>query len=422
MLKLYQIITILAAPLIKIYLLKRKAKGKEDPVRFQERLGYASLPRPNGNLVWVHAASAGESISVLPLIEKIFIAHPESKFLITTGTVNSAKVMANMLPKYVIHQYVPVDMLPCVHRFLNHWKPDIAIFVESEIWPNLVTQTSKYCPLVMVNGHVSEKSFNNWQKYGSFSKQIFSSFSACFAQSKIDADYISKLGAKNVINAGNIKYDAAPLPYDESKLNEISAVIGRRPIWLAASTHKENNDSEEVMVAKIHKEMKAKYPDLLTIIAPRHPARKDEILSELVEIGVNVAVRSMDNKIESTTDIYLADTMGELGIFYRIAPIVFIGGSLVPRGGHNPLEPARLGCAIIVGQYTFNFTEINREFIEKHAMIVASDAEILQIEVLDMLVNSEKVAKLAKAAGQVVQEKTGIIDNIVKGISPYIKK
>lgn len=422
MLKIYQIITVLAAPLIRLYLFKRKTKGKEDKARFKERLGYASQQRQTGHLVWVHAASAGESISVLPLIEKISTAYPNSNFLITTGTVNSAKVVANMLPKRTAHQYVPVDILPCVRRFLNYWRPDIALFVESEIWPNLITQTAKYCPLFMVNGRVSKKSFENWQKYGNFSQQVFSSFTKCFVQSDGDANYIKALGAVDVKNVGNIKYDAQPLPYDAQKMEELNTMIKGRKLWLAASTHKEHGEAEEVMAAEIHKEIKKQYPDLLTIIAPRHPARKSEILSELVPLGVNVAVRSDGQKIMPKTDIYLADTMGELGLFYRLANVVFIGGSLVARGGHNPLEPARLGCSIIVGKYTFNFTEINSEFMEKNAMMVAESTNALKTEILDLFENQEKATRLSSAALKLVQEKTGILDGIIQEIAPYIKK
>lgn len=419
MLKLYQTLTILASPLIRLYLFKRRIKGKEDRLRYKERFGYTKVSRPKGKLAWIHAASVGESISILPLIESFSEKFPGFTFLITTGTVTSARIMESRLPKNAIHQYVPVDILSYVKRFLKHWHPDIAIFVESEIWPNLITQTSKICPLIMVNGHISTESFQNWQKNKSFAAQILGAYSLCLTQNELDTKYLIELGARNVKCLGNIKYDAPPLSADIDKLNKIKTIIGSRPVWVAASTHKES-ESEESMIAMVHKGLKIKYPDLLTIIIPRHPARKDEILQEISDMKLSIAVRSNNDRIDNITDIYLADTMGELGIFYRIANIVFVGGSLVPRGGHNPLEPARLGCAIIVGPHTFNFTDINNEFIENNAIITVADTTTLKIELDRLLSDSTKTSKLINAALKVVNEKNGIIEIAIREISTYI--
>ncbi len=416
MLKLYQILTTLAAPLIGFYLYKRKLNGKEDPVRFQERLGNASIQRPQGQLIWIHAASVGESISVLPLIEKLGTKYTNANFLITTGTVTSAKLIATRMPPRTIHQFVPVDRLLYVRRFLKHWQPDLALWVESELWPSLVTEVAKICPLILINGRMSEGSFGKWQKYGGFIKQLLSSFSLCLAQSQPDADRLIALGAGNVKYAGNIKYDAPPLQADNKKLAEISAMIGSRPVWVAASTHK----GEELIIANVHKQLKVTYPNLLTIIIPRHPTRGEEVFNEVVNIGLEAALRSHEDKIADKTEIYIADTMGELGIFYRLAKIVFIGGSLVEHGGQNPLEPARLGCVIIVGAHTFNFTEIKREFTEKNAIITVNNQEELQTEIATLFENNERTESLIKNALELVQEKNNILDNIIGEIAIFV--
>ncbi len=420
MLKIYQLLTVLLTPVIKIYLFKRKLKGKEDSGRFKERLGYASLPRSVGKLAWIHAASVGESISILPLIEQLSTKFPKLNFLVTTGTVTSAKLMATRLPDCAIHQYIPVDILTAVQRFLKHWQPDIAIFAESEIWPNIITQTGKTCPLIMVNGHISEQSFRNWSRDANFAREIFSAYSLCLTQSETDAGYIKKLGAANVKFAGNIKYSAAPLSVDEKELADLKEMIGSRHLWVAASTHFEG-ESEELLVASVHKELKEKHPGLLTIIIPRHPSRKDEILSELSKMQLKIAVRSHGDKITGDTDIYLGDTMGELGMFYHLSDIAFVGGSLVKRGGHNPLEPARLGCAIIVGPHSFNFTEINNEFIKKNAIITVTNASELTQTIDNLLKDNKKMASYINAAYEVVNDNNGIVEKVIGEISPYIK-
>jgi 3-deoxy-D-manno-octulosonic-acid transferase len=421
MLKIYQTLTIILSPLIRFYLIRRRWRGKEDLTRFNERIGISKLQRPNGRLVWVHAASVGESISVLPLIKLLGEKYQDVNFLITSGTVTSAKLVENNMPNRAIHQYVPVDVLPYVKRFLKCWQPNLAIFVESEIWPNLITQTAKYCSLIMVNGHISSKSFNSWNKNKELARDVFSMFSLCLTQSQVDLQRLVALGAKNVKCVGNIKYDSPAQTADPTKMAEISAQIGNRTLWVAASTHKEDDTCEEKIVAITHIELKEKHPDILTIIVPRHPSRKDEILAELLPLGLNIAVRSHGDVIDNNTDIYLADTLGELGLFYRLAKIVFVGGSLVKRGGHNPLEPARLECAIIVGVYTFNFMEIMQEFNEKNAALVVSSQQDLVIAINNLLADQQKISQLANSALKLVSEKTGIINKVIEEISPHME-
>ncbi|MCE3231934.1 MAG: 3-deoxy-D-manno-octulosonic acid transferase [Rickettsiaceae bacterium] len=417
MLRLYQLLTRSLAPLISIYLLKRMRRGKEDPVRFSERFGKTGVERPDGKLVWVHAASVGESISVLPIITKLVEPNGDINFLLTTGTTSSARIVAERLPARTIHQYVPIDTLDAVTNFLSHWKPDLALWVESELWPNLVTQASKICPMLLLNGRMSERSYNKWQRHKSLSNMILSCFSLILAQSKHDAERFEKLGSNNVKYIGNIKYDAPPLPDDEEKRRSLEVMIGSRPIWLASSTH----NGEEELIAEAHKKLKEQYPQILTIIAPRHPARSAEIIRTLYDMGMSISLRSIDDEITDRTDIYLADTMGELGIFYRLAKIVFIGGTLVQWGGQNPLEPARLGCSIVHGPHMDNFAEIESELAQHNAAIIVQDSNTLANAVASLIGDEHKRNYIALAALKVVREKNGVLDAYVSAIGQYLR-
>ncbi len=416
MIKLYQIITNLALPLIRVYLFIRKLRGKEDKVRFQERLGKASIDRPQGFLIWVHAASVGESLSILPVIESLNKSLQNIHFLITTGTTSSANLINSKLPNKTIHQYIPVDRIPYVKEFLNHWQPNLALWVESEFWPNLIWQTKHYCPLILVNGRVSDKSFITWQKYKKIIRIILSSFSLCLAQSKQDMERLLYLGANNVKYYGNIKYDAKPLAYDQAKLAEFKKIIGNRAVFIAASTHA----GEEDIIAKTHKKLKSEYPNLLTILIPRHPKRKDEIIHQILTYNLIVKIRSENNIIDNKTDIYLADTIGEMGIFYRLGEIVFIGGSLIKHGGQNPLEPARIGVAIITGPYTFNFAEIITEFRNANAIIEIANENALYDTIKLLLSNKQKLEEMKTNALNLVEEKNGIIGKICEEIKNYM--
>lgn len=417
MLKLYQILTTLLAPLISLYIFRRKLRGKEDLARFSERLGQASKPRPEGKLVWVHAASVGETISILPLIERMAHKYPGLNFLLTSGTVTSAKLVESRLPPATFHQYIPIDRLPYVKKFLSHWQPDLALWVESELWPNLVTAASKRCPMALVNGRMSDSSFKTWQKYRGFIASLLGNFTLCLAQSRQDGERLEVLGAKNVKYPGNLKYDAPALPYSEKMLVELQAQISGRPVWLAASTHK----GEEIQAVDVHEKLKETFPDILTIIVPRHATRKDEILDDISYCTASIAVRSSGDEITAQTGIYIADTMGELGLFFRISKIVFMGNSLIKGGGHNPLEPARIGCAVLCGPHTFNFAEITHEFLEKNAILQVGGREALAGEIAALLKNKEKTEKLVASSLALVQEKNHILDNIIEEIEKIVQ-
>ena len=345
----------LAAPAIDIWLLHRRRQGKEDKLRFAERLGRPGRARPNGRLAWAHAASVGESLAVLPLAERL---NAEGlNVLITSGTVTSARVLEKRLPERMLHQYVPIDRPAPVRRFLDHWRPDMAIWVESELWPNLVlAAAARAIPMIMVNARMSERSARRWRHMPRLIAPLLGTFDACLAQSEEDGKRLQALGAKSFTLAGNIKYDAAPLPVDETALDKLRREIGERPHWLAASTH----PGDEAAASEAHLALAAAIPGLLTLIAPRHPERTTEFVERLRARGNYVATRSNGDAINADTDIYVADTLGEMGLIYRLARTVFIAGSLASHGGHNPVEAALLKNALLAGPDMRNFDDACR--------------------------------------------------------------
>lgn len=417
-LQLYKFVTWFFGPIIELYLLKRKAAGKEDADRFFERKGKTNKKRPNGNVVWFHAASVGESVSIIPLIQQMKEKYSSLNFLITTGTVTSSKILESRLPKNVIHQYVPIDRTVCVDRFLNNWKPKLAFFVESELWPNLIIQTHKTgCTLIQINARISAHSFTKWKKYPDIIKSMLECFSISIAQSEVDKERLSALGAKKTICLGNLKFAAPTLPADPSETGKVLSMLGSRNIWLAASTH----EGEEEFIIRAHKILKAKYPDLLTIIAPRHAVRGAEIAQFLKSEKLQFVQRSKNEIITPQAEIYLADTMGELGIFYRLANIVFMGGSLVEHGGQNPLEAARLECAILTGTHFQNFKRIYSEMIENNCVQVVSGGGDLAAKISEMFENPNILKIQAQTALEYMESKDGIIESYMTEIEPYIK-
>ncbi|HEY1632037.1 MAG TPA: 3-deoxy-D-manno-octulosonic acid transferase [Rhizomicrobium sp.] len=346
----YRTATAALAPVVPLLLRSRLKRGKEDAARLGERLGHAGTSRPDGQLIWIHGASVGECLSVLPLIGEL-LTTPGRHVLVTSGTVTSSKLMADRLPQGAFHQYAPIDTPGAVRRFLAHWKPDIGLFVDSEIWPNMLSQArARGIPLAMINGRMSERSFQGWTRAPKTAAVIIGFFDLCLAQDQETADRLKQLGARGVRVSGNLKADAPPLPADPAKLEALRLYIGERPVLLASSTH----PGEDEVVLPAHDQLRKTVPNLLTIIVPRHPERGADIA---MLCGTRIAARRSESKLPvAETAIYIADTMGELGLFYRLAPLAFIGGSIIPHGGQNPLEPARLHCAVMAGPHTFNFT------------------------------------------------------------------
>lgn len=415
---LYRYLTFVLSPCIALYLRYRLYKGKEDLKRFPERFGESVMPRPEGKLLWIHAASVGEALSILPLIKQMASYAVDWRILLTTGTVSSARLMAERLPDTILHQFVPIDTPQAVKRFLHHWHPNLALWTESEFWPNLIMETYRYCPLLLINARISDRSFQTWQRYSGLCRYLLSCFTLCFPQSQQDEQRLRILGAKHIHFIGNLKCDAPALPGDPEKIALLRTLTDNRPLWLAASTHAR----EEKMIADAHHHLKQQFPNLLTIIAPRHPHRRDEILKDLSPFHFSIACRSKEGPITPQTDIYLADTLGELGIFYRIAPIVFMGGTLIPHGGQNPLEAARLQCAILAGPSMENFKEIATEMIERNALLQVKDTSELQEILSGLLASPDQQTLLAAQALTFATEKSGIIKNYIQEIFRIVEQ
>lgn len=412
---IYRLTTSALAPLISLWLKIRLMRGKESKPRFHERFGYTKIPRPKGTLLWLHAASVGEANSVFLLIEQIQSRFPDVQILLTTGTVTSAQLIAGRNLKNVIHQFVPIDTPEATNRFLRHWRPDIGFWVESELWPNLVINAkARGCFMIIINGRISINSFNSWQKYALLMiYQMLNCFELVFAQSEDDAQRFRALGAKDVRCVGNLKYDAAPLPCKEADLFAMQQEIGARPAWLAASTH----DNEEEQLIKTHSILAKSRPDLLTIIAPRHPQRGEEV-AKLLSAHGKVALRSHGDKITADTKFYIADTLGELGLFYRLCETVFMGGSLVAHGGQNPLEPARLRCCVITGIHTENFTDIYAEMEKLSIAIRVKNATELATQIGKLIHNSDAVVQMQMLTKEWLRTKSGAVDKIIDTLAP----
>lgn len=418
-LSLYRLLTTLGSPLITRFLKKRLRAGKEHPTRFPERLGQAGKSRPPGKLVWFHGASVGEAVSLLPLLERLQTTCPDFSILLTTGTVTSAALMEKRLPKTIIHQFIPVDRLAYVRPFLDHWKPDIAIWAESELWPNMICEAKvRNIPMALINARMSEKSLKTWTRFSGTIKELLSPFALCLAQTETDAQRYRLLGAKEVQYLGNLK-DASPaLPVDHNDLSHLKTIFSNHTIWLAASTH----PGEEVLFARVHQELKKQFPELLTLIAPRHPERGPQITQELRALNLNVAQRSLNTLPHKDCDIYLCDTLGEMGLFYRLSPLTFMGKSLEPLGGQNPLEPARLGSAILCGPYMTNFAEIMSRFERQDALKIVSNEQEVIAALTHFLTHEEDRSAMAQRAQDIACGQEKVLDHILEALTPLLHK
>jgi len=415
---LYRVVTILGTPGVRLYLRWRLRGGKEDRSRLPERLGFASIPRPAGPLIWVHAASVGESLSILPLVSRLREEVSSPRILVTTGTVTSGKLMAERLPEGAFHQFSPVDLPTAATRFLDHWRPDLVLWVESEFWPNLLSEfRARELPAVLVNARLSDRSFRGWRRLAGFAAEVLASFRLSLTQSEEMADRLRSLGGTNIECVGNLKYAAEPLPANIDSLAVVQGDLGSRPCWLAASVH----PGEEQMTAGVHRWLKDRYPDLLTLLVPRHPALGVKMAASLHAEGLSIARRAAGDTITSETDVYLADTLGELGLFYRLAPIVFIGGSLVPHGGQNLLEPARLDCAILHGPHVENFAHIAKTLAMAEAAQQVADADELATAVDSLLRDPERGLCMAAAAKQVAEGEADVLDRTLEKLRPFLE-
>lgn len=417
LLKIYQIFSTIILPFLFFYILNRKKKSKEHPHRFLERFAITKIAKPqNCQLFWVHAVSVGESNSAWILIENLLKFSTNINILFTSTSTTSAqiieqKILQNELFKNrVIHQFLPVDSYLIVQKFLNHWMPRACIFVESEIWPNFIYCARKKAILsFLINARISQKSASQWLLLKKLGFNIFDYFSSIFAQSLQDKNLLQNLTKNNIFYEGNLKSQNSKLEVNEQKLQELKTQIGGRKIWLCASTH----EGEEELILRTHQRLKIQFPDLLTIIVLRHPNRAGEVCELLRDI--KFSQRSKNQNIIESTEIYLADSLGELGIFYSLVNFTFIGGSLLKIGGHNPFEAIQLNCAVISGSHVFNFAEIYADLFQKNACeIVENIDQLYKIvekflqnpnEIISYNVNAQKAIETSQNTSQKIIEK-----------------
>lgn len=414
-LRAYRLLSAAATPFAPLLLAHRLKQGKEHRLRFGERRGEARMERPPGPLVWLHGASVGELVSVLPLIERI--SAREVNLLVTTGTVTSSDLAEQRLPRGVMHQFVPLDVPRFVRRFLDHWQPDLALFVESDLWPNMVIETSRRgVPMILVNGRLSEASFNRWNNLPSAIVNLLERFDLCLARTEADAERFGDLGAPNIVTTGNLKLDVPAPPADIEKLKDLQMAIGRRTVMAATSTHA----GEEELIVATHQRLRATFPGLLTIIAPRHPQRGQQIAAMIKAAGLHVVQRSQGELPKRSTEIYIADTMGELGLIYRLAPVVFVGGSLIEHGGQNPIEAAKLGAAIVHGPNVWNFAEIYEALGKAHGAEVVIDSKRLTAAMAALMGQPATRERIADAGRRTVESLSGALERTLYALDPYL--
>jgi 3-deoxy-D-manno-octulosonic-acid transferase len=414
-LKAYRAIASAAEPVAGWLLNSRLKRGKEIAERVGERRGLATVARPVGPLIWLHGASVGELNSVLPLIERLHARGLD--LLVTSGTVTSSKVAAQRLPHGVIHQFVPFDIPAYVRRFLDHWRPQLALFVESDLWPNMLIETAaRRIPMLLVNARLSERSFNRWRRFPANIGYLLGRFELALARTALDSERLQALSAPRVTITGDLKLDVPAPPAEPTALAVLKAAIGSRPLLAAASTHP--GEDEHVIAA--HRALVNAYPGLLTIIAPRHPERGPQIAELARAAGLSCRLRSQAMLPAEDIQIYIADTLGELGLLYRIAPAVFIGGSLVQHGGQNPIEPAKLGAAVLHGPHVWNFAEIYTALDSAQGALPVDNGEALTRAFAELLATPDKMAALGQTGKATVDALGGGLDRTLAALEPYL--
>ncbi|OLE34636.1 MAG: 3-deoxy-D-manno-octulosonic acid transferase [Alphaproteobacteria bacterium 13_1_20CM_3_64_12] len=414
-LRVYQKLSSAVVPLAPALIKRRLRQGKEDPARIDERRGMSQDIRPQGPLVWIHGASVGEVLAAAALIERLRALG--IRVLLTSGTVTSAAIVAKRFPSDVIHQYVPYDSPRYVGRFLDHWQPTLALFIESDLWPNLIlSSAARRLPMVLINGRMSHRSFPRWRRLAGTISALLGRFDLCLAQSDVDAERFAELGSRNVVITGNLKLDVPAPSADPVKLERIMMMTRGRPIIVAASTH----PGEENILLEAHRTLAGFFPSLLTVIVPRHPNRGEAIARSIPASGLHVSLRSREELPTATTDIYVADTMGELGLFYRLAPIVFMGGSLIEHGGQNPIEAVKLGASIVHGPHVFNFNDIYGALGAVDGARRADTLEDLVKQLGQLLADPASRESSSAAARRVVGELGGALDRTMAALEPYL--
>lgn len=420
----------LAAPLLPLWLRRRARRGKEFPARLAERRGIAAMPRPAGTLLWLHAASVGESLSALPLLEALRQARPDVSVLMTTGTVTSARLLAQRLgghgarpevsgempaSPWLIHQVAPLDVAAWCDRFLGHWRPDAAVFVESEIWPAMLgALRARGVPAALVNARLSARSAAHWSWAPGLAAEALSAFAVILAQSRADASRLSALAGRTVASPGNLKLAAPPLPADAAEQARLAGLIGDRPVWVAASTH----PGEEDQVLAAHRAALDAIPSLLLILAPRHPERGEAVAALATAAGLGAPRRSRGE--DPAGPVWIADSLGELGLWYRLARGAYLGGSLVPHGGQNPLEPARLGLPVAFGPHTANFAEVVEDLLAAGAATRVADPSGLAAWIQRLVADPSWAAQSGDAARAAAGRGTEALDLTLAALLPLL--
>ena len=404
-----------ATPLAALWLNRRLRRGKEIEERIAERHGEPTLERPDGPLVWLHGASVGELTSVFPLIDRL--RQQGVRVLVTSGTVTSAKVVKDRLPEDVLHQFIPLDAPRFVYRFLHHWRPDLGLFIEQDLWPNLIVAAARgRIPLVLINGRMSEQSFKGWRSLRRTAKALLGKFDLCLAQSSLDGERFSQLGMPVVRVTGNLKLDVPAPPVDDIKLAEMQRAAAERQIVVAASTHPGEDDA----VIEAHRRARKARPRLLTIIVPRHPERGAEVLDRAAAAGSRAVLRSSGMLPDIRTDIYIADTIGELGLFYRLADVVFMGGSIVEHGGQNPIEAAKLSKPILHGPNVWNFQYIYDALDAARGAEEVENIGHLAVRLSDLLKDQAARKAIGDCGFRTVERLGGALDRTFRELEPYL--
>lgn len=403
----------LLTPIVRLWLRRRVTQGKEHATRLGERFGRPVQPRPPGLLLWSHGASVGEAQALLPLLQHLHRQRPDITLLLTTGTVTSAALVERRAGNDILHQFIPVDLPSAVDGFLDHWRPDLVLWSESDFWPGILAELRRRSiPTMLANARLSERSATRWQMAPGTARWLLSGFDAIYAQTGGDAERLLRLGARKVMEAGNLKQAAPPLPADDAALTDWRARLAGRPLWLAASTH----PGEEAQIAAAHRLLKPRLPGILTMIVPRHPDRGAALKQELAAPDLRVALRSDNGVPDAETDLYIADTLGELGLWYRLSPVVMMGGSLIPHGGHNPLEPARLGCAVLFGPQMFNFAEAGAGLLQAGGALQVQDARGAADAVAALLQDDARRGNIAAAAQRFARADDAVIERLSQAV------
>ena len=414
----YRVLWWALSPLVRPVLRNRALRGKEDTHRLTERFGNNSLERPEGRLIWVHGASVGECLAALPLVSRL-LEKPERSVLVTSGTVTSARILEQRLPERAFHQYAPIDRRDVVERFLNTWRPDLALFFESDLWPNRVVQTrAAGVPIALVNARLSSRSVRGWRRFPAAARRLFASIDVCLAQDARVAEHLKALGAHTVSVAGSLKADAPPLPCDQQELDRLRSAIGDRPLFLAAQTHR----GEDEIVLQAARSICEREPQTLTIIVPRHPDRGGAIALLAQAQDFTVERRAMGAQPSPETQVYVADTLGELGLFYRLANTVFLGGSLLPQGGHNPIEPALLGASVLTGPHMENFEDTFHALLAAQQNAPITSAAELSEEVLKILADPNIAAERGERAKAAVSEMAGALERTLNAAEELLSR